>query len=587
MENLQLCIVVDNKRVYTYNNTNLYFEMKSFYKKILIVLALAIMVSIPQTVGAAWEYGNFSIPYTVTAPTAPTVTLSASPTSIASGASSTLTWSSTNATSCTASGDWSGSKATSGSQSTGALTASKTYTITCTGAGGTTSPTSATVTVAGVAPTVTLTATPSTVVSGSTTTLSWSSTNATSCTAGGDWGGSKATSGSGTTSMLSSNQTYTLTCTGPGGNASATATVTVTAPGGPSTPTGFTASASSTCANNWLNLSWNAVSGATSYTVMEGARLVYSGSGTSMSDTGLTSGSTHSYTLTASNSNGTSAATSASGTVYAPCAGAPAATLISEQGSSVPYNSQLVLWWTTANVTACTANNVDVSWTGNKAIAGGGQAILASATKTYAISCTGPNGPAYAEVTVAVTGAPVTPAPTVSISASPTSVTSGGSSTLSWSSTNATSCTASNGWSGSKTTSGSVLTGGLYSSTTYTLTCTGPGGSTSSSATVTVTPSTAITITLTASPESVMSGEVSDISYYVVGAQSCYGSGSSDPNWGAYQNPTYGGITTMPLTAPETYTLSCSNNQGGSASESVTVMVDGMSTPKKPWWREF
>ena len=41
-----------------------------------------------------------------------------------------------------------------------------------------------------------------------------------------------------------------------------------------------------------------------------------------------------------------------------------------------------------------------------------------------------------------------TPVPTVTISANPTSVTSGGSSTLTWSSTNATSCTASGGWSG-------------------------------------------------------------------------------------------------------------------------------------------
>jgi hypothetical protein len=65
----------------------------------------------------------------------PTVTLVASPASITSGASSTLTWSSTNATSCSASGGWSGSKATSGSQSV-SPTATTTYTLSCTGAGG-------------------------------------------------------------------------------------------------------------------------------------------------------------------------------------------------------------------------------------------------------------------------------------------------------------------------------------------------------------------------------------------------------------------------------------------------------------------
>ena len=79
---------------------------------------------------------------------APTVNLSANPAFIASGAASTLTWSSNNASYCVAYGAWSGTKATSGSQSTGNLTNSQTYTLTCTNAGGPTSP-SVTVTVDG------------------------------------------------------------------------------------------------------------------------------------------------------------------------------------------------------------------------------------------------------------------------------------------------------------------------------------------------------------------------------------------------------------------------------------------------------
>jgi hypothetical protein len=82
----------------------------------------------------------------------PTLSLSASPTSVSAGASSTLTWSSTNTTSCTASGGWVGTKAISGSASTGALVASSTYTLTCTGAGGSASA-SASVSVAPAAPT--------------------------------------------------------------------------------------------------------------------------------------------------------------------------------------------------------------------------------------------------------------------------------------------------------------------------------------------------------------------------------------------------------------------------------------------------
>ena len=69
-------------------------------------------------------------------PTTPTVSISAAPSSVTSGSASTLTWSSTNVTSCNASGGWSGTKAVSGSQSTGTLTANTTYILTCTGTGG-------------------------------------------------------------------------------------------------------------------------------------------------------------------------------------------------------------------------------------------------------------------------------------------------------------------------------------------------------------------------------------------------------------------------------------------------------------------
>jgi hypothetical protein len=79
----------------------------------------------------------------------------------------------------------------------------------------------------------------------------------------------------------------------------------------------------------------------------------------------------------------------------------------------------------------------------------------------------------------------------VSLSASPASVTTGAASTLKWSSTNATTCTASGSWSGGKAVSGSVSTGALVATATYKLTCTGSGGSASASTSVTVAPAVA------------------------------------------------------------------------------------------------
>ena len=82
------------------------------------------------------------------------------PISLDYNSSAALSWNSDNADYCTASGDWSGSKSTSGSESTGNLTSSKTYTITCTGPGGSASD-SVTINVSSPSLSVSLSASPS------------------------------------------------------------------------------------------------------------------------------------------------------------------------------------------------------------------------------------------------------------------------------------------------------------------------------------------------------------------------------------------------------------------------------------------
>ena len=159
-----------------------------------------------------------------TPPPTPTAILGASPSTIDEGQSSTLTWSSSDADSCTASGAWSGAKASSGSEVVSPGSTAN-YTITCTGAGGSAND-SATVTVnatGGTPPTVTLNASPSTIDKGAAATLTWSSTDADSCAASGAWSGAKATSGSEAVT-LNNAATLTLTCTGAGGSANASVT---------------------------------------------------------------------------------------------------------------------------------------------------------------------------------------------------------------------------------------------------------------------------------------------------------------------------------------------------------------------------
>ena len=79
-----------------------------------------------------------------------------------------------------------------------------------------------------------------------------------------------------------------------------------------------------------------------------------------------------------------------------------------------------------------------------------------------------------------------TPPPVVTLTAAQSSVTSGGSTTLTWSATNATSCTASGAWSGTKAASGTAPTGALTSNATYEIECVGPGGRDDASVTVAV-----------------------------------------------------------------------------------------------------
>jgi hypothetical protein len=92
-------------------------------------------VNLLATPDATIGYSSLGVTVGAT-PVAPTVTLAASSTSVQTGGSVTLTWSSTDTTSCVASGGWSGSRPVSGSASVGPLNAPATYVLTCTGDGG-------------------------------------------------------------------------------------------------------------------------------------------------------------------------------------------------------------------------------------------------------------------------------------------------------------------------------------------------------------------------------------------------------------------------------------------------------------------
>jgi len=126
-----------------------------------------------------------------------------------------LRWTSTNADSCNASGDWSGNKPTQGDEYLSKPRGTYTFILTCTGPGGSASD-SVTVRVIQV-PQCTFTANPTTIILPASSTLSWECIYADSCSI--DQGIGSVNNVSGTKQVRpTKTTTYTLTCQGPDGD---------------------------------------------------------------------------------------------------------------------------------------------------------------------------------------------------------------------------------------------------------------------------------------------------------------------------------------------------------------------------------
>ena len=429
-----------------------------------------------------------SVTVAVNAP-APTVSLTSSAASIAYNGNVTLNWTSTNATSCTATGGWTGTQASSGSVTQTGLTGPTTYNLSCTGTGGTASQSASVAVSAPPAPTVALTASANSIAYNGNVTLTWSSTNATSCTATGGWTGTEATSGTATETGLTTATTYNLSCTGVGGTTSQSAVVAVSAP--PAPTVALTASSTSIAYGGNVTLNWSTTN-ANTCTGSNGSQSESLPTSGSVTQSGLTSSTTFSLSCTGTGGNLSKSVTVAvapkavpvtAAAPVAPVTPAPTVTLTASS-PTIAYNGNVTLSWSSTNATSCTATG---GWTGAQTTSGSVSETGLTASTSYILSCTGAGG--AASQTAAVTVSPAVP--TVTLSAAATSVASGNSTTLTWSSTNATSCTATGGWTGSEPTSGSLVTAKLTATTIYNLSCTGAGGTVAQSATVAVAAATA------------------------------------------------------------------------------------------------
>jgi hypothetical protein len=542
--------------------------------------------------------------------TPPSVTFASSPAVIQLNQTSNFTWSSTNATACTASGGngsdgWSGTKPTS---STGTVIGPTTtlgvysYTLTCTGAGGSAAKT-LTLIVGALPPLVTVVvdATPAVVVAGNAAALTWTSQNADSCVASGSWSGAQPVLGSNvSTGTLSTPglYTYALTCTGASGSALGSATVLVT----PAAPIVTILSATPTTVLNGgsTSLRWVAI-GATACTASGGSGADGWSGSVPIISTGFAVGpiptGTYTYTLICSGLGGTGAPQSVN--VTAQSSNQPPASVTSffiTPSSTLQVLQAATLTWTSSGADSCTATGGTGTdgWNGSVGTASSGTStglILFPGTYTYTLTCTGAGGTG-APSTVVLNVLPLIPltATVTAFNASPTNIQTGQSSSLSWSSVNATSCaatggTGADGWTGSVGTSslgfntGAILTAGTY---TYTLTCSGTGGAgTPSQVVINVSsapPPAAAIVSFSAFPSIVITGLSTSLSWQTTSAATCTATGGTGTDaWTGVVATSNTGMVIGPLTNPGNYiyTLTCTGPGGTSVPSSISVDVIG------------
>ncbi len=239
----------------------------------------------------------------------------------------------------------------------------------------------------------------------------------------------------------------------------------------------------------------------------------------------------------------------------------PPVCVLSASPTSINQGSSSTLAWTTTNGTSFSINQSVGSVT---PVSSGTKSVTPSVTTTYTGTVVGAGGVATCSTTVTV----IPPsAPTCVLSISPSSINQGGSATISWTSTNATSGTIDNGVgaatpvaSGSKTVSPST-------NTTYTGTFTGPGGTVTCSRTITVVPPNAPVCTLSANPTSIVTGGSSTLSWTTSNATTF----SINQSIGSV-TPVPAGTRVVSPTVTTTYT-GTATGPGGTATCSTVVTV--------------
>jgi phospholipase C len=255
----------------------------------------------------------------------------------------------------------------------------------------------------------------------------------------------------------------------------------------------------------------------------------------------------------------------------------PATVTITAQPTSINAGDSATLTVTAANAQTVTISGSDGS-SYNLDATGGTQKVTPAKTTTYTATATGTSGKATATATVTVGAATGGPNPTVSISASPGSITPGGTSTLTVAATNASavSIAGSDGTSYNLAATGGTQDVKPAATATYTATAVGTNGA-KVTATATVTVTAGPTVTITANPASVSAGSSSTLTVAATNATGVIVTGSDGSS---YTLAPTGGTQSVKPTATTTYTATATAANGGTpATATATVTVTAAGPP--------
>ncbi len=485
----------------------------------------------------------------------PSLRLQTNATAIYKGDSVDLKWESFHTDSCTATGDWSGEKTSSGSETISNIQKDSRYILRCDSEIGTIEE-RVEVKISEKPPLVIFVATTDTVIpKGGDVHVRWDSENTDSCIRSWDPGVPAPIRGEDDIKNIQESITYGVTCSGPGGEETQMIDITVD-DGIIETPQlFFEASPMVVEKGSSTILKWksDAVDTCSAGGDWQGTQ--------STSGERVIQNVTKNMSFTLECTQNTTNLSITRTVQVTLSSNEPTLSFYADK-NRVRTGKSITLNWNSQNIAYCIASG---DWYGKRDTEGFEEITNLKKPSTFTLLCTGANGDT---ITKTVEVEILTPPPTVHIYAEPDIVKKSGSTVIHWETENAISCLAAGQWSGTRQLQGSEAMINMQEDSQFTLICTGPGGEGRGTAYVQIV-SVQPTVEFYARPNPVPEGDTLRLLWKAEDADYCTASG----DWNG-EKPPEGMETIDYMQRDSIFAIECVG-PGGKVRHSIKVAVLG------------